>query len=150
VLGRPDRRMDSSGALAAQGMRNRPLARRHAARTFDVKQNDGDAVEWFQDSPLYKPGDVVNGHVLGPDNIWHLLTSMQSPKPVRGYWSRYAGRWPKTYLVMAVMGTLSYLGTASNEGRTLGLLTIILAATVMAGFYASLINLVVAAFPARR
>src|SRR4051812_6241369 len=64
----------------------------------------------------YKPGDVVNGHILGNDNQWHPVAEPSAASPVGlpepegpssrhqdGYWARYRRRWLKTGLVFAVL-----------------------------------------------
>ena len=107
-------------------------------------------MERIQDSAAYKPGDEVNGHVLGADNVWRPLTPAQATsRPARGYWKRYSGRWRKTYLILAVFGALTTLGSSKATGLVL-LLDILGAATFSAAIIASLINLVVAAFPDRK
>ena len=126
-----------------------PPPRPHGATTVVVEQNQRDGVEWFQDSTAYKPGDKVNGHVLGADNVWHPLNPTQAPQHVRGYWKRYSGRWRKTYPVLAVFGVLTTLSSSKATGLPL-LLDILAAATFSAAIIASLINLVVAAFPDRK
>ena len=114
-----------------------------------MNQNQSEEVVWNQDSTSYKPGDEVNGYVLGADNIWHPLTPARAtPQPMRGYWKRYGGRWRKTYLVLAVFAVLTTLSSSKAEGLVL-LLDILGAATISAAVMASLINLIVAAFPDR-
>ena len=94
----------------------------------------------------YKPGDIANGHVLGADNAWHPAGVVAPQEPPLRYWARYRKRWRITYLVFAVLGPLSMLGTQGAAGRV-GLLDLLVAATVTASFVASVVNLLVAAFP---
>jgi hypothetical protein len=113
-----------------------------------VEQDQGDEVQRFQDPTAYKPGDEVNGHVLGTDNVWHSMAAVPlSPASVMGpplrYWGRYRKRWRKTYLVFAVLGPLSLLGMPGGASRY-GLLDLLFAATVSAALVAAFVNLLVA------
>jgi hypothetical protein len=106
-------------------------------------------VQRFQDPTGYKPGDEVNGHVLGTDNLWHSMAAVQLTTPPLPYWGRYRKSWRKTYLVFAVLGPLSWMTTpaASHDGLFLILLNLILAATFVAAFVAAFVNLLVAIPP---
>jgi hypothetical protein len=114
-----------------------------------VEQDQGDEVQQFQDPTAYKPGDEVNGHVLGTDNVWHSMAAVQLTTPPLRYWGRYRKRWRKTYLVFAVLGPLSLLGTPGGASRY-GLLDLLLAATVSAALVAVFVNLLVAIPPSAR
>jgi hypothetical protein len=106
-------------------------------------------VQRFQDPTAYKPGDEVNGHVLGTDNVWHSMAAVQLTTPPLRYWGRYRKRWRKTYLVFAVLAPLSWMTTpaASHDGLFLIFLNLILAATLEAAFVAAFVNLLVAIPP---
>lgn len=97
----------------------------------------------------YKPDDIVNGHVLGTDNVWHPVAVVQPQTPPLGYWGRYSKRWRKTYLVFAVLAPLSWMTTpaASHDGLFLIILNLFLAATLEAAFVAAFVNLLVAIPP---
>lgn len=94
----------------------------------------------------YQPGDIVNGHVLGTDNVWHPVAAVPLPPAPLSYWGRYRRRWRKTYLVLAVLGPLSLLGTPGGPDRY-GLLDLLVAATVVAAIVAAFVNLLVAIPP---
>jgi len=93
----------------------------------------------------HKPGDIVNGYVLGADNVWCPVAAARVPPVPLSYWGRYRRRWRKTYLVFAVFAPLSLLGTPGGPDRY-GLLDLLLAATLLAAIMASFVNLVVALF----
>jgi len=114
-----------------------------------VEQDQGDEVQQFQDPTAYKPGDEVNGHVLGTDNVWHSMAAVQLTTPPLRYWGRYRKRWRKTYLVFAVLAPLSWMTTpaASHDGLFLIFLNLFLAATLEAAFVAAFVNLLVAIPP---
>jgi hypothetical protein len=99
----------------------------------------------YTDDMEYTPGDIANGYVLGTDNAWHPVGVVAPQEPMR-YWARYWHRWRITYLVFAVLAPLSMLGTRGGAAR-FGLLDLLFAATVSAAFVASIVNLLVAAFP---
>jgi hypothetical protein len=103
-------------------------------------------MQWLQDPTAYKPGDEVNGHILGTDNVWHSMAAVQLTTPPLRYWGRYRKRWRKTYLVFAVLGPLSLLGTPGGASRY-GLLDLLLAATVSAALVGVFVNLLVAIPP---
>ena len=92
----------------------------------------------------YKYGDVVNGHILGADNVWHPVESLPElrlasdlSKPVA--WSvrrprRFALRvlltilfWIGAYLVAGLIGLASSGGGSqgSNAGSGLGTLLLL-------------------------
>jgi len=91
----------------------------------------------------YKAGDVINGHVLGTDNAWHPAAVALPPMLPLTYWGRYRKRWRKTYVVVAIVGPLSLLGTPGAASRY-SLLDLLLTATVEAAFVAVFVNLLVA------
>ena len=82
----------------------------------------------------YRPGDVVNGHILGTDNQWHpvappVLGSSAQQVPGRGYWSRYRSRWWKVALVWAVLTPIFTYLDALDRGPAMSLWEVPLAAT---------------------
>lgn len=101
----------------------------------------------------YRPGDIVNGHVLGSDNIWHQVesTAAKSPSPATlkpgagtSYGDRYRSRWKYTAGIIAAISMLTIL----QPNYTFVDMLVSVALNALIG--GSLINLVVAAFPSRR
>ena len=98
----------------------------------------------------YRPGDVANGHVLQKDGRW---APFQGHPPVSdGYRKRYARRWPRTGLVMAVITALATLAQPGATDLPPVALIIDLALALTAGglLNGSVVNLVVAMFPSRK
>lgn len=59
----------------------------------------------------YKPGDVVNGHVLGNDGVWHPVTTPPATPSAEGSYSRSAAdRSTSTFMKS---GRLARLGLLS-------------------------------------
>jgi hypothetical protein len=86
------------------------LAARHAAELRTSRQSHQSpqpgahaAKQRNQDSTAYKPGDKVEGHVLGADYVWHPLA--QGPPP-RGFWKAYFGRLWWMYLLCVIAAVL--------------------------------------------
>ena len=107
--------------------------------------------------PDYRPGQVVDGHLLTEDGRWVLLAA--SPRPGRGYWSRFRGRIG--WVILVVLGLLSVviLPIPGLERINLGLwapqmsgalwLFLFLWVAQALVIVALPIGLVVAAFPSR-
>ena len=120
-----------------------------------------------------KPGDTVNGHILGRDNVWHRLAGEEGPQttapprtdpapvqrtgpvphgaPAPGlrYGVRYRGRWIRTVLIVgAVLGFAETLSQTQGEGDlALILLTFFVAAVGDGLVVGTLVNFVVALYP---
>lgn len=103
----------------------------------------------------YQPGDVVNGHVLGADGVWHPIGAHQgggltAQTPISGgYWKRYARRWIKTGVVMGILTAIAVVVTIVEDGGSPGLVDVVLAGVVGLLFWGTLVNFVVAIFPSR-
>lgn len=97
-------------------------------------------------------GAVVNGHVLGVDRAWHPMTYAHVPstRTSNSYGDRYRARWTWTALVCALLTVLANMTQLAAHSASAGLFDAVLYAAAGALINGSLINIVVAAFPARR
>lgn len=78
-----------------------------ARKNRDLADSDGKADAADQKnhaSPAYKPGDTLNGQVLGADHAWHPLA--QTEPPPRSYWKGFIGRFCWMYLVSVIIALL--------------------------------------------
>lgn len=120
----------------------------------------------------HQPGDIVNGHVLGSDLVWHpvqegpQLASLgartyaayvrdpggQAWRSSAGYWGRFSRRWWKSFLgVWAVTSALLLVGALVNPGRyPFGLIDVAVGGFCWAVGFGLPLAFVVAAFPSKR
>jgi hypothetical protein len=118
--------------------------------------------------PVHRPGDVVNGHILGVDNRWHPV---QSPtEPYQGpmslgtarpsgvkatYGEKFKRRWRVCWLVMlAVTGAATFANlvqTHSFGGPAVAWVIDLVSGTAIGGTINALILcLIVSVFPGEK
>lgn len=120
----------------------------------------------------HQPGDIVNGHVLGSDFVWHPVQESPPPtspgartytahvtdpggqaqRPSAGYWGRFSRRWWKSLLtVWAVTSGLLLVGALANPNRyPFGLIDVVGGGLCWAVGFGLPLAFIVAAFPSKR
>lgn len=107
-----------------------------------------------------RPGDIVNGHVLGADARWYPTTTQSSSvvEPSAStrkstYGEKWRRRWTKCLVIAVTVAVLAVLVTdASHPENATGLgigIDVLISAVVIGPIYGLLLCAIASAFPGR-
>jgi len=113
--------------------------------------------------PQYRPGDVVNGHMLGNDGHWYPLGSWPmppaqhaqqpqetQPREKASYGEKFKRRWKICWLVMTAITVLVLIPKLTDEGPIPWVIDALLAGGLTGLLYGTVVCLIAALFPGEK